>query len=139
MKCFFFSFLLAENGRDPTPPTVKVLQPSPQECRNQKDRTKKKTLVCVARGFYPDHVSVFWEIDGENVTKGVATDNAALRPEGDLFYRITSRLRVSAKVWHRANTEFKCTVSFFNGTTTEYYPHSIMGEEGMFTWCSDMT
>lgn len=126
--------MLAENGREPTAPKVKVLQPSPNECRNQKDKKRKKTLVCVAHGFYPDHVRVFWEINGKNVIEGVATDNAALQPEGDNFYRITSRLRVPATDWHTTTTQFMCKVSFFNGNTTEYYTDSIMGEEGMFTW-----
>lgn len=106
---------------------MKVLKPSPKECRNQKDDVKKKTIVCVASGFYPDHVSVFWQIDGENVTAGVATDEAALR-KGD-NYMITSRLRVSAKEWFTPTKTFTCTVSFYNGTDTELYPKSIQGEE----------
>lgn len=132
-------FVLAEKDRKTTPPEVTVLPPSPKECRNQKDKKRKKTLVCVASGFYPDHVTLSWQINEENATDGVATDNAALRPEGDKFYKISSRLRVSAKVWYSTATEFKCTVSFFDGTTTEYYSNSTYGEEGMFTWSSEIT
>uniref|UniRef100_A0A667YGC5 Ig-like domain-containing protein n=1 Tax=Myripristis murdjan TaxID=586833 RepID=A0A667YGC5_9TELE len=75
-----------------TAPTVKILPPSSKECKN-----KKKTLVCVASGFYPDHVSVFWQIDEVTETNGVATDNNAVRKNES--YSITSRLRVSAKDW----------------------------------------
>uniref|UniRef100_A0A3Q0QUL3 Ig-like domain-containing protein n=1 Tax=Amphilophus citrinellus TaxID=61819 RepID=A0A3Q0QUL3_AMPCI len=82
-------------GRTPVKPTVEILKPSERECRNNKDKKRKKTLVCVGSKFYPDHVSVSWESDGEAITKGVATDEAAQRV-GDV-YRITSRLRVSAK------------------------------------------
>lgn len=111
---------------------MKVLRPSPKECRNQKDNARKKTLVCVADGFYPDHVKVSWKINGKDVDRGVATDEAAVRPQGDKFYKITSRLRVSADDWYKPNNEFTCIVSFFNGTVDESYPASIYGDEGMF-------
>ncbi|XP_037652464.1 T cell receptor beta chain MC.7.G5-like isoform X2 [Sebastes umbrosus] len=116
-----------ENNVNIIGPTVKVLQPSPKECRNQKDDVKKKTIVCVASGFYPDHVGVFWDIDGDNVTAGVATDEAALRKGNS--YTITSRLRVSAKDWFTPTKTFTCTVSFFNGTHTGLYSEYIKGEE----------
>ncbi|KAG7220806.1 hypothetical protein INR49_017797 [Caranx melampygus] len=49
-------------------PNVTVFEPSKNECRNHKDNTRKKTILCLARGFYPDHVTVFWQINGKNVT-----------------------------------------------------------------------
>uniref|UniRef100_A0A667YSU0 Ig-like domain-containing protein n=1 Tax=Myripristis murdjan TaxID=586833 RepID=A0A667YSU0_9TELE len=101
-----------------TAPTVKILPPSSKECKN-----KKKTLVCVASGFYPDHVSVFWQIDEVTETNGVATDNNAVRKNES--YSITSRLRVSAKDW-RSRT-FTCTVTFFNGTDYKQYSDSLKG------------
>ncbi|XP_041809934.1 T cell receptor beta chain MC.7.G5-like [Chelmon rostratus] len=122
-----------ESGREISRPNVAVLRPSPKECRNQKEDIRKKTLVCVADGFYPDHVSVFWEVNGYNVTKGVATDNAAVRPQGKDFYKITSRLRVSAEEWFTPSSEFKCIVSFFNGTGHENHPASIFGDEATAT------
>nr|XP_046269351.1 uncharacterized protein LOC124072176 [Scatophagus argus] len=118
-----------ESGRQAKPPTVNVLPPSLNECRNKKDSERRKTLVCVASEFYPDHVSVFWQIDGDNVTEGVATDDAALRPEGDGYYKITSRLRVSAKSWFTPTREFKCLVQFYNGKDYEIYEDSINGVE----------
>ncbi|XP_029900011.1 immunoglobulin lambda-1 light chain-like [Myripristis murdjan] len=104
-----------------TAPTVKILPPSSKECKN-----KKKTLVCVASGFYPDHVSVFWQIDEVTETNGVATDNNAVRKNES--YSITSRLRVSAKDW-RSRT-FTCTVTFFNGTDYKQYSDSLKGAAG---------
>jgi len=120
-----------EPGLEVTGPTVKVLRPSPKECQNQRDQKKKKTIVCVASGFYPDHVGVLWKVDGVEVTTGVATDTAALRV--DKSYRITSRLRVSAKDWFTDHKEFTCSVSFFNGTHTEIYSRSILGEKGVLS------
>ncbi|XP_068573713.1 T cell receptor beta chain MC.7.G5-like [Cebidichthys violaceus] len=117
-------------GINITAPTVQVLPPSPKEWENKdrNDNTKKnKTIVCVATGFYPDHVSVDWKIDRKNVTDGVATDSAALRKNES--YIITSRLRVPFKYWFTLNKEFTCTVSFFNGTHNELYSDSVYGVE----------
>uniref|UniRef100_A0A3B4XBS7 Ig-like domain-containing protein n=1 Tax=Seriola lalandi dorsalis TaxID=1841481 RepID=A0A3B4XBS7_SERLL len=95
-------------NRKITPPTVKVFQPSSKECRNLKDeKERKKTLLCVARDFYPDHVSIFWQVNAKNVTKGVATDPAARLD--DKTYFITSRLRVHAEVWTSPGTNFSST------------------------------
>uniref|UniRef100_A0A8D0A164 Ig-like domain-containing protein n=1 Tax=Sander lucioperca TaxID=283035 RepID=A0A8D0A164_SANLU len=91
---------------------VKVLPPSTKECRNQKDGPRKKTIVCVASGFYPDHVSVKWKIDGIKATSGVATDNAALQEGG--YYRITSRLKVSGEDWFTLYKNFTCIVEMSN-------------------------
>ncbi|XP_075964154.1 M1-specific T cell receptor beta chain-like [Anarhichas minor] len=116
-----------EPGLDITEPTVKVLPPSPKEC-------KKKTIVCVASGFYPDHVGVTWMINGEQTDSGVATDSVALRENN--HYNTTSRLRVSANDWFTLNNEFTCNVSFFNGKHTEHYSESIYGvkaKEGVLT------
>ncbi|XP_075304994.1 M1-specific T cell receptor beta chain-like [Odontesthes bonariensis] len=118
-----------ESGRSVTPPSVKVLPPSHKECRNKKDQKRKKTLVCVATGFYPDHVNVSWTVSGVGQNEGVATDSAAVR-EGK-FYRITSRLRVPADVWFQPDNQFTCNVEFFNGTATTPYSDSINGETGM--------
>ncbi|XP_070834805.1 T-cell receptor beta-1 chain C region [Chaetodon trifascialis] len=120
-----------EDGHDVTTPTVKVLRPSTNECRNQKDNAKKKTLVCVASKFYPDHVSVSWQVNGVNITDGVATDSAAVK-EGK-FYKITSRLQVPAETWFSPSSEFKCIVSFFNGEVTEHLQYSINGDEVTIT------
>uniref|UniRef100_A0AAZ3QD47 Ig-like domain-containing protein n=1 Tax=Oncorhynchus tshawytscha TaxID=74940 RepID=A0AAZ3QD47_ONCTS len=113
-----------------TPPTVKVLPPSTKECEDR-NKKKKKTLVCVATDFYPDHVTVFWKLNGgANITDGVGTDNTALRDE-NRRYSITSRLRVPAKTWNTASNRFTCTVRFFNGTDDIYVADHIDGEEGM--------
>ncbi|CAF89193.1 unnamed protein product, partial [Tetraodon nigroviridis] len=108
-----------------TAPTVTLLRPSPKECRNEKDqKRRKKTLVCLATGFYPDHIDVSWLVNDESVTDGVATDSAAQRPEGEKFYKISSRLRVAAEVWFNPDSVFTCQVSFFNGSGTENFTES---------------
>ncbi|XP_027130368.1 T-cell receptor beta-1 chain C region [Larimichthys crocea] len=105
------------------PPQVKVLKPSVKECRN-----KKKTLVCVASKFYPDHVSVYWKINGDNHTDGVVTDNNALKKD-DGSYTITSRLRVAAEDWYTPDKLFTCIVSFYDGKETKDYSDTIYGDE----------
>uniref|UniRef100_A0A3B4XJ95 Ig-like domain-containing protein n=1 Tax=Seriola lalandi dorsalis TaxID=1841481 RepID=A0A3B4XJ95_SERLL len=100
------------------------------ECQNWKDNKQYKTLVCVASDFYPDHVSVFWQIDGGNVTRGVATDSSARR-DGK-YYRITSRLMVPLIQWYTPEKNFSCTVSFFNGNKTTYSSNWVRGIEGRY-------
>uniref|UniRef100_A0A8D0DCQ5 Ig-like domain-containing protein n=1 Tax=Sander lucioperca TaxID=283035 RepID=A0A8D0DCQ5_SANLU len=118
-----------DSNRTITPPKVKVLQPSPNECQTNKDRKHKKTLVCVASHFYPDHVSVFWQIDGVNVTRGVATDDAALW--GGEHYSISSRLTVPHSDWFTPSKTFTCTVSFFNGNYTVPRSDWVQGVKGV--------
>uniref|UniRef100_A0A3B3WQE3 Ig-like domain-containing protein n=1 Tax=Poecilia mexicana TaxID=48701 RepID=A0A3B3WQE3_9TELE len=97
------------------PPTVKILEPSNKECKDKKGK-KKKTLVCVASDFYPDHVSVSWTRNGKNITDYVqVSTDAAAKKDGD-HYKITSRLIVPIKDWVEPNINFTCTVSFFDGT-----------------------
>ncbi|XP_053191216.1 immunoglobulin lambda-1 light chain-like [Scomber japonicus] len=111
-----------------TPPKVKVLPPSKYECLNQKAKQQKnKTLVCVASGFYPDHVSVVWQIDGVNTISGVATDNAALKDKNNSSYSITSRLTVPPSTWFTRGKKFTCIVSFTNETKTSEHPATIRG------------
>lgn len=121
--------MISENGTSVTEPKVKILQPSQRECKTPKSDKKKKTLVCLATGFYPDHVSVSWEVNGvTQIDSVVATDSAALR-DGD-FYKISSRLRVEAKLWFNQKTEFKCIVGFFNGVDTVYVNDTLNGVKG---------
>uniref|UniRef100_A0A3Q2P809 Ig-like domain-containing protein n=1 Tax=Fundulus heteroclitus TaxID=8078 RepID=A0A3Q2P809_FUNHE len=96
-KLIVFSYrLLTEAGKNITLPIVKIIQPSANECREQKSQKgkRRKTLVCVASDFYPDHVSVFWELNKQSITDGVATDPAAKMDAATGNYTITSRLRV---------------------------------------------
>uniref|UniRef100_A0A8C5DM68 Ig-like domain-containing protein n=1 Tax=Gouania willdenowi TaxID=441366 RepID=A0A8C5DM68_GOUWI len=71
-----------------TPPTVKLLGPSSKE--NGKHRNGKKTLVCVASKFYPDHVSVSWYFN-DVLTNGLVASDHSATWLGE-SYRITSRL-----------------------------------------------
>ncbi|CAB1335674.1 unnamed protein product [Coregonus sp. 'balchen'] len=116
--------------------TVKVLPPSTEECE-ARNKKKKKTLVCVATGFYPDHVTVFWQVNDHNRTEGAGTDNKALQNDNKL-YSITSRLRVPANEWHNPANRFTCNVIFYNekgykpgkdtisGDLQEYYVKSTL-------------
>lgn len=127
----FHCFLPADPNIKVTEPTVEVLAPSAKECKDR-NKKKKKTLVCVATRFYPDHVTVFWQVNNVNRTEGAGTDNKALWDK-DSLYSITSRLRVPAKKWNKASNRFTCTVRFFNGNDDIYVADHINGEEGMVT------
>lgn len=113
----------SEPGHNITEPEVKVLEPPENEC-------KKKTLVCVAKGFYPDHVTVFWQIDGANQTDGVATDSKAERV--GRHYRISSTLRVPATSWFTPGRRFTCNVQFYNGEAYIVKQADAFGIQGAF-------
>uniref|UniRef100_A0A3Q3FHX1 Ig-like domain-containing protein n=1 Tax=Labrus bergylta TaxID=56723 RepID=A0A3Q3FHX1_9LABR len=113
-------------GLKVTPPTVRVLPASPKECGHQ-----SKTIVCVASGFYPDHVSFSWTDKEGEVSSGVATDSEAVLEEGKT-YMMSSRLRVSAEEWNNPDNEFTCTVHFFDGDKTVPYSASVKGIEDKY-------
>ncbi|XP_077395354.1 immunoglobulin lambda-1 light chain-like [Festucalex cinctus] len=130
-KAFFGAgtrLTVLEPGAKITPPKVTLFPPSDHECTNDKDKTKKKTLVCAATDFYPDHVRVAWTVDGEKRERGVATDPEARRRGAT--YSITSRLRVPAREWSSGSRKFTCIVTFFDGETYGDYPHDIHGQDG---------
>uniref|UniRef100_A0A3Q2D5L5 Ig-like domain-containing protein n=1 Tax=Cyprinodon variegatus TaxID=28743 RepID=A0A3Q2D5L5_CYPVA len=105
-----------------TPPKVKIFYPSEKECRDY-DRKKKRTLLCVASDFYPDHVSVYWKRNGRNITNGVATDPAAKKEEKK--YKITSRLKIPLEEWVDPNNKYTCIVTFFDGKNYTDYNDNI--------------
>nr|XP_021520952.1 T-cell receptor beta-1 chain C region isoform X2 [Aotus nancymaae] len=93
------------------PPTVAVFEPSETEI----SRTQKATLVCLATGFYPDHVELSWWVNGKEVHSGVSTDPQPLKEQpavNDSKYCLSSRLRVSATFWHNPRNHFRCQVQF---------------------------
>lgn len=94
------------------PPTVNVFEPSEAEIA----RTQKATLVCLATGFYPDHVELSWWVNGKKIQSGVSTDPQPYKEQPHLensTYCLSSRLRVSATFWHNPRNHFRCQVQFF--------------------------
>lgn len=101
-----------ENLNQVTLPKVAVFEPSEAEI----SRTEKATLVCLATGFYPDHVELSWWVNGKEVQTGVSTDPQPYREQSDdenPSYCLSSRLRVSAAFWHNPRNHFRCQVQFF--------------------------
>ncbi|XP_061102956.1 uncharacterized protein LOC133131601 [Conger conger] len=105
------------------PTTVKILEPSKRETT----RKKLVTLVCVATGFYPDHVSITWKINERNETDRCKMDDSAAWSEKSSTFSITSRLRVHWKEWSNTKNLFSCSVCFFNGNATKCFPATIRG------------
>uniref|UniRef100_A0A673IZR5 Ig-like domain-containing protein n=1 Tax=Sinocyclocheilus rhinocerous TaxID=307959 RepID=A0A673IZR5_9TELE len=83
---------------------------------------QKVTLVCVAKNFYPDHVSITWTIGSKEIKDDVATDPYATQDEKTKLFSITSRLKVSKKEFKPQNT-FRCTVRFYNETDVSINRH----------------
>ena len=100
-----------------TPPKVAVFEPSEAEI----SRTQKATLVCLATGFYPDHVELSWWVNGKQVKTGVSTDSQPHKEDpsrSDSSYCLSSRLRVSAPFWYNPRNLFRCQV-WFHGVSDE--------------------
>lgn len=121
------SLLISTDDTIPvTVPTVKVLDPSTKEICKKK---KTVTLVCVVTDFYPDHVEVYWQQNGVNITDGSRTDDRALQNNKTRKYSITSRLRIPLKRWYNARNSFTCLTSYFNHSYTTYQD-TIRGVKG---------
>ncbi|XP_073783800.1 Ig lambda-2 chain C region isoform X1 [Danio rerio] len=105
-------------------PSVKILNaPQKESCK------KKVTLVCWAEDFYPDHVKVAWFVGQQEITEDVATDPHATFVEGKK-YTISSRLKVSQKMWKKSTNKFTCIVSYYNGSVTTEQSASVYGVAG---------
>ncbi|XP_008588145.1 PREDICTED: uncharacterized protein LOC103605353 [Galeopterus variegatus] len=105
-----------------TPPKVTVFEPSEAEI----SRTDKATLVCLATGFYPDHVELSWWVNRKEVHSGVSTDPQPYKEQSGLnnsSYRLSSRLRVSASFWHNPRNHFRCQVQFYGLTDEDQWTY----------------
>nr|6ULR_E Chain E, TCR-V-beta 5-6*01 [Homo sapiens]7SU9_E Chain E, TCR9a beta chain [Homo sapiens] len=103
---------VVEDLRNVFPPEVAVFEPSEAEISH----TQKATLVCLATGFYPDHVELSWWVNGKEVHSGVCTDPQPLKEQpalNDSRYALSSRLRVSATFWQNPRNHFRCQVQFY--------------------------
>uniref|UniRef100_A0A452E0J8 Ig-like domain-containing protein n=1 Tax=Capra hircus TaxID=9925 RepID=A0A452E0J8_CAPHI len=102
------------------PPKVAVFEPSEAEI----SQTQKATLVCLATGFYPDHVELTWWVNRKQVTTGVSTDPEPYKEDltqNDSRYCLSSRLRVTAAFWHNPRNHFRCQVQFYGLTDQDQW------------------
>uniref|UniRef100_A0A8C1PBE3 Ig-like domain-containing protein n=1 Tax=Cyprinus carpio TaxID=7962 RepID=A0A8C1PBE3_CYPCA len=91
---------------------------------------KWSTLVCVATGFYPDHVSVSWKVNGEERQDRVSTDTSPQQNKTTLMYHISSRMKIDDMDWIDPKNNFTCTVHFFNGKAYVNVTNTINGQKG---------
>ncbi|XP_021096562.1 T-cell receptor beta-1 chain C region [Heterocephalus glaber] len=103
---------VVENLDRVNPPKVAVFEPSEAEIGQK----KKATLVCLATGFFPDHVELSWWVNGKETRSGVSTDPQPYKElpgNPNSSYCLSSRLRVSAAFWHNPRNHFRCQVQFY--------------------------
>uniref|UniRef100_A0A8C3PUS3 Ig-like domain-containing protein n=1 Tax=Chrysolophus pictus TaxID=9089 RepID=A0A8C3PUS3_CHRPC len=105
-------------------PTVAIFSPSKQEIQQK----KKATLVCLASGFYPDHLNLVWKVNGKERTEGVGTDETST--SNGSTYALTSRLRISAQEWFNPLNRFECTAEFFKNGSLDLIHKFIYGDAG---------
>uniref|UniRef100_A0A8C3TSE0 Ig-like domain-containing protein n=1 Tax=Catharus ustulatus TaxID=91951 RepID=A0A8C3TSE0_CATUS len=106
------------------PPAVAIFSPSKQEIQQK----SKATLVCLASGFYPDHLTLVWKVNGVKRTEGVGTDESSTK--NGSTYSLTSRLRMPAWEWFNPLNRFECVASFFQNGTTQSINKFIHGDAG---------
>uniref|UniRef100_A0A8D1RQ36 Ig-like domain-containing protein n=1 Tax=Sus scrofa TaxID=9823 RepID=A0A8D1RQ36_PIG len=114
---------VVEDLQQVRPPKVAVFEPSEAEI----SRTQKATLVCLATGFYPDHVELSWWVNGKQVQSGVSTDLQPYREDpsrNDSSYCLSSRLRVTAAFWHNPRNHFRCQVQFYGLTEDDEWEYN---------------
>nr|ABU93650.1 T cell receptor beta [Gallus gallus] len=105
-------------------PDVVIFSPSKQEIQEK----KKATLVCLASGFFPDHLNLVWKVNGVKRTEGVGTDEAST--SNGSTYSLTSRLRISAQEWFNPLNRFECIANFFKNGTQQSIQKIIYGDTG---------
>ncbi|OPJ69277.1 hypothetical protein AV530_012369 [Patagioenas fasciata monilis] len=106
------------------PPVVAIFSPSKQEIRQK----SKATLVCLASGFYPDHLNLVWKVNGAKRTEGVGTDEFSTW--NGSTYSLTSRLRISAREWFNPLNRFECVANFFKNAKLQSIHKAIYGDAG---------
>nr|XP_033780457.1 M1-specific T cell receptor beta chain-like [Geotrypetes seraphini] len=120
---------VSEEGLNISDPNVTLFSPSPEEIREK----RKATLVCLATGFYPDHVKVTWTMNDVAKTEGVGTDENPTRDEHTRKFSISSRLRLSLSDWFNPRNTFQCNVQVFHSEkkqNEEMFTQKITGREG---------
>ncbi|MCI4382436.1 hypothetical protein PGIGA_G00014910, partial [Pangasianodon gigas] len=113
-----------------TSPTINMLSPSPKEICNAQKYWDNVTLVCLATDFYPDLVSIIWQVNGKERNNSVATDHAAQQDPNTRLYSMSSRLSVSQTEWTNVKNKFTCIVTFYNGSDYVKLSHSIIYSPG---------
>ncbi|KAK3537730.1 hypothetical protein QTP70_017878 [Hemibagrus guttatus] len=113
-----------------TRPTVTLLPPSPKELCNAQGKNANVTLVCLATDFYPDHVSIIWQVNKKNRTSNVATDHVAQQDTDSRLYSMSSRLHVNHANWTNVKNKFTCIITFYDGHNEEKLQSSITYSPG---------
>lgn len=129
-----YSLHFSEDLTKVTPPKVSLFDPSEAEITDK----QKATLVCLARGFFPDHVELTWWVNGKKIDSGVSTDPEASQESNGITYCLSSRLRISASFWHNPRNHFRCQVQFYGlteeDTWTESSPKPVTQNISAETW-----
>ncbi|KAI1902069.1 hypothetical protein AGOR_G00040920 [Albula goreensis] len=88
-------------GRSPIPPSLSLLPPSQSELS-----MGKATIVCLAKGFYPQSLTVSWMEDRSTRTGSeIQSSEPERQPDGT--FSMSSLLTLTADQW-RSGHSFSC-------------------------------
>uniref|UniRef100_A0A8C5Q1P1 Ig-like domain-containing protein n=1 Tax=Leptobrachium leishanense TaxID=445787 RepID=A0A8C5Q1P1_9ANUR len=94
-----------EQGKKLIVPKVTIFNPNPKELKDH----EHASFVCVASGFYPEHVSITWKVNGE---KRQTYDQNKATENNDKTYSISRRLSVTKDEYFTPSNTFQCEASF---------------------------
>ncbi|OBS71121.1 hypothetical protein A6R68_00338, partial [Neotoma lepida] len=98
-----------EKSQPKATPSFTLFPPSSEELK-----TKKATLVCMIKDFYPGVLTVTWKADGKPITQGVETSQPS--KQGNK-YLATSLLTLTEEAW-KSKSSVSCQVTH-EGDTVE--------------------
>ncbi|XP_029437284.1 uncharacterized protein LOC115078499 [Rhinatrema bivittatum] len=97
-------------------PKIPIVSIHPPFRDDWAESTHRGTIICAAKGFKPQAISITWLKDGKTVSSGISTEVPKKDGEGD--YSIISSLELTKKDWD-ADTKFSCVVDHPASNTHE--------------------
>nr|XP_006009926.2 PREDICTED: Ig heavy chain Mem5-like [Latimeria chalumnae] len=103
-------------AKPPTAPSVALYAPLEEELS-----AGSGTISCLARGFYPESITVLWSLNGSFTSRGVSTGPAL--SQANKMFSVASYLHVTANEWSSGSL-YSCLVQHHSTDTIIQKPIS---------------
>ncbi|XP_075113735.1 M1-specific T cell receptor beta chain-like [Leptodactylus fuscus] len=97
-----------EKGQEVKPPIVTIYRPSKQELEDH----KFISLVCVASGFFPEHVKIQWFVD--KTLRPNLYEPVPKKSKDGSSYSTSKRLTLTRSEYFNPDTVFRCEAAFLD-------------------------